>query len=290
MHELFDSFTLEMANESYFQEVSEFIEHRGVSHQHLDWSSLRDWLETDYVLIARNHGRICAVIAVRWHLDQNNWVKLFAIDPSYPITRIGPHILSTFLGKLKELNPACVIHSLALWDWYEEILQTSGFHQQDSIITLEKLISPEDGNSATYSRANLPLLLLTKSDTPHIHQIDQMSFSPPWQLTEKELFNAIIKSDYATGFVVNGIVVAYQVSSRNQRNAHINRVAVLPEYQNRKIGSELLADIVGHYHCEKVTTISVNTQESNIASKNLYRRHQFHETGDIIPVYSYSEY
>ena len=282
-----NSIHLEMANESHLWQITEFLKHRSLSHQHLDWSNVEDWLRQDHFYICQDHDKICGLVVIPFNADGNTWVKLLAIDKSYPLANTGREMFSICLKKLSEEKSPLAVHSLALWDWYEQILIRSNFTYQDSIITMERNISANNLQVETIPINAHQILPVTALDVYKVVEIDKQSFSPPWQLSCAELSNAISNSDYVTGVRVNDNLVAYQISSVRLTNVHLNRIAVLPEYRNQKIGSSLINDIFAHYHNSIVSTISVNTQASNEISRKLYRGYQFHETEDSIPVYIY---
>jgi ribosomal protein S18 acetylase RimI-like enzyme len=81
-------------------------------------------------------------------------------------------------------------------------------------------------------------------------------------------------------------VLGYQLSTSHSRDGHLARLAVLPDFQGRGLGGMLIGEMVRFFEGRGVTTLTVITQEDNLASQHLYRRLGFDYTGHRVPVWS----
>jgi len=77
---------------------------------------------------------------------------------------------------------------------------------------------------------------------------------------------------------INGIVVGYVVGFQTSRKTgRIFSLAVLPEYQNRGIGSNLLEEIINYLRQRGAFEVILEVRVSNIKAKRFYERHGFYQ-------------
>jgi N6-L-threonylcarbamoyladenine synthase/ribosomal-protein-alanine N-acetyltransferase len=81
--------------------------------------------------------------------------------------------------------------------------------------------------------------------------------------------------------------VGYQFSTGGNGNAHLARMTVHPARQGEGIGAALLAHALTGYGRQNIRTATLNTQQDNHASRRLYERFGFRQTGQSYPVWSY---
>jgi len=84
---------------------------------------------------------------------------------------------------------------------------------------------------------------------------------------------------------VEGQLIGYQLSTPSRSGAHLARLAVLPEWQGRNIGTALAAYMIDHYQGRGADELTVNTQDSNTASLHVYERLGFQLNGTRFPVF-----
>jgi ribosomal-protein-alanine N-acetyltransferase len=99
------------------------------------------------------------------------------------------------------------------------------------------------------------------------------------------LRQAIALADYLAVAEIEGRIVGYQLSTPGAAGAHLARLAVLPGWQCRGLGTALVADMITHYTAAGARQLTVNTQDTNLASLALYQRLGFALTGARYPVY-----
>ena len=128
---------------------------------------------------------------------------------------------------------------------------------------------------------------MTPEDLPEVYKIDAASFTPLWQNAVDSINLAYQQALYATVIEEDQNILGYQISSPTPYGAHLGRLATSKEHQNIGIGYALLHDLLTKLSQQKITRISVNTQENNQISRRLYKKAGFIETNEAYPVYLY---
>lgn len=122
--------------------------------------------------------------------------------------------------------------------------------------------------------------LMNESHVNGVYNVSKECFSVPWSLDSinNELNNPLAKyivaQDLSTGEVI-GFVGLWIIAGEGD----ITNIAVLPQYRNKGIASELLANLFKlckTFNCENIT---LEVRYSNIAAQNLYKKFNFKEEG-----------
>ena len=128
---------------------------------------------------------------------------------------------------------------------------------------------------------------MVEADIPQVAEVDTIAFDPLWQNSSTALYKAFKQAALATIMEDEGVIVGYQISTKNLLGGHLARLAVHPALQGKRIGYSLVTDMIQKLTRIGVTNISVNTQSDNSISLALYNSIGFRETGDRYPVYVY---
>jgi ribosomal-protein-alanine N-acetyltransferase len=107
-------------------------------------------------------------------------------------------------------------------------------------------------------------------------------------MTRSELHQAQRVAAFCTLAKHNDSIVGYQISTQYRDGAHLARLGVDPEWQGQGIGTLLLQNLLSRFYQRQITTVTVNTQASNIRSQRLYRDFGFYRNGYDLPVWSVS--
>ena len=83
----------------------------------------------------------------------------------------------------------------------------------------------------------------------------------------------------ATIATLDGEVIGYQLSTRQDEVGHLARLAIHPAHRRKGIASALLHHLMDDFWQRGVTDLSVNTQMSNLPSQRLYERYGFFRNG-----------
>ena len=124
-------------------------------------------------------------------------------------------------------------------------------------------------------------------DLPTIAQLDKDSFIPLWHYALPTLQLAFQHAAIATVWEEKKRILGYQICSVADEGGHLSRLAVHPEVQGKHIGTKLVQDLINRFVRRGVFTITVNTQQNNLASLAIYHRLGFEYMQENYPVYAY---
>jgi ribosomal-protein-alanine N-acetyltransferase len=83
-------------------------------------------------------------------------------------------------------------------------------------------------------------------------------------------------------------LVGYAEARLTRYGAHIGRLAVRPRFQGQGIGQRLLQETLTRLWQHEVAQVTLNTQEENRSSQQLYHRLGFRSFGRRIAVWERS--
>jgi ribosomal-protein-alanine N-acetyltransferase len=248
-------------------------------HVHLDWMPVEDWLGQKPFWVAERGGRLVGALACPPSPPNTAWLRLFAADNANAVWK---SLWPPALEQLRSL-PVSMMAALSVDEWLGALLRDSGFEQTHAVVALEWR-----GNSQHFASRPLPnvrVRLATAADDAAIIHTDTTAFEAPWQLSAPMLLRAMRQANYLTVAEAEGQVVGYQLTTAGYDNAHLGRLAVLPEWRGRGLGAAITRDLLRHYHQRHIRHITVNTQDTNRSSLNVYHRLGFVLTGEKFPVY-----
>lgn len=115
-----------------------------------------------------------------------------------------------------------------------------------------------------------------RADRPSLLAVDRAAFPEFWQLDEAGLDDALAATPSARLRVVDGDtghdgIAGYAVTGRAGHRGYLQRLAVDPALQRRRIGTRLVADALVWLRRWGARDVLVNTQEDNAAALGLYR-------------------
>lgn len=119
---------------------------------------------------------------------------------------------------------------------------------------------------------------MQKEDIEGVCEIERLSFNIPWS---KEAFiyeNCNSNTVYVVAKFDNkvvGYIGFYNICGE----AHINNIAVLPNYRGNGIGDKLLQFLI--QYCEKndILAATLEVRVSNVIAQRLYKKHGFNVEG-----------
>ena len=261
-------------------------------HVHVDWRPPGEWLggpgfvlhEDEAASARRRPGHDPAVIgcmAVAADPPPAAWVRVAAVESVADFA----HAQAMFAAILADLDPAVEEIAWFLTDyWPLHWLERLGFVPITNVLTYQK-----DGLDAPPFRAPAALRIrpLLMEDLPALAAIETAAFEPRWRHDAADLQRAWRHSISFDVALLGDQPVAFQFSTGGNGNAHLARMTVLPAHQGAGIGAALLAYALDGYRRQNIRTATLNTQTENVASRRLYERFGFYETGQSYPVWSY---
>lgn len=267
------------------QALTTLLSSNAFVHRHLDWRAPLEWIgEAPYLLLEQD-GHLSAVLACPADPASIHWIRLFAhashlSGPSawFPLWEAAQQHLAA--------SRSWIAAAIATQDWFETLLVQSGFSLLYPILFLR-------WEGAHFIPTPLPLGTrlrgMKPADLPRAAEVDAAAFEPLWHTSLSSLRNAFSQALYASVVEDASGVIAYQISTAGSwGGVHLARLAVLPEAQQRGLGSALLSDLMLHIRARGWHHITLNTQANNAASLALYRKFGFRPTGEEYPVYVYA--
>lgn len=253
------------------------------THRHLDWYTIGRWLDRAdaLVFLAWDGGELVGYIGLSPENYGRSWIRLMGLRDGFMPATIVRALWQGAEAKCVELGISNIM-VLMVSNWLPNYLRDYGFIYWDDIITFEYLGEHE-------RRQPQPALIVRPAEMeclPAIARVDRMAFRHNFRLSQHDLRQALRIAASVTIAEVEGEVVGYQASTRHCDVGHLARLAVIPGMQGRNIGSALLQRLLADFEGSGVSTISVNTQLSNLPSQRLYRRYGFFRTGFDLEIWT----
>jgi ribosomal-protein-alanine N-acetyltransferase len=259
-------------------------------HSHLDWKPVEGWLGAQPFLLAEQGRRVVGALACPPDPPDTAWVRLFAVSDHVSTEAVWRLLWEQARGQLTSLRVTGVA-GLSTGDWMPPLYQSAGFQRTHEVVVLARASQTLEaqrrgrGPLVAIPPALTRLRLARPDDHAALIAADQATFARPWQLSPEMIRTAIAQADLITVAEVDGRIVGYQLTTANRSGAHLARLAVLPEWQGQGLGAALVADMIACYAARGVHELTVNTQDSNAASLNVYQRLGFQLSGTRFPVF-----
>jgi ribosomal protein S18 acetylase RimI-like enzyme len=252
-------------------------------HRHLDWRTPLDWLGAPEYWILEQYGVVSAALACPPDPENIAWLRLLAVSSSIQATQAWRALWDVAQDSLRERD--LTVAAIVTHNWLSDLLLESGFTEYQKVVILAQ-------NGAAFPwQANpreLSIRSMTREDLPHVAALDAAAFAPLWQNSLASLHFALSQAEISTVGVLDGEIVAYQMSTRNPFGAHLARLAVNPQYQGQRIGYLMAQDLLQKIQALGLTRLTVNTQNDNSASLALYEKIGFKRTGEQYCVFTRS--
>ena len=189
-------------------------------------------------------------------------------------------MLNPLLDHLREHGIShLAVYGTALW--LAPPLTRVGFERREWIVSLERHPRPV----ADLPPCSAALRPVGGQDLASLSALDHAVFESPYQLTSGELVefmvttgNFTLAEDPQMGLV--GYACADVIGDTGQ----IIRLAVHPAARKQGIGSALLNDALAYCQANGAYRVTINTQESNMVSLNLYEQFGFRRVGRRVPL------
>jgi ribosomal protein S18 acetylase RimI-like enzyme len=250
-------------------------------HQHLDWRSPLEWIGRQPYLAIENSEGFMATLACPQEMPDITWIRLFAVRSNNTVYKLWRVLWDAACDDLSRIGNIQV-SALSMQNWFTDILENSKFIHTDNVIVL--MFEKNTVIQEPYLNS-IQIRSMMTEDFPFVLGIDSSAFKLEWRNSLEELELAYQLSSFATIAEVSDEIVGYQYSTSSGMGGHLARLAVKDNMQGQGIGYTLVHDVVRHFRQQGVANISVNTQQSNIASLGLYAKAGFKSTGESYRVY-----
>lgn len=253
-------------------------------HRHLDWRAPLDWIGSPFYWILEEDGRVLAVLASPQEPPGVAWVRLFVHASRVSLADAWDLLWRTARGQLARTGGA-IAAVICMQQWLVEAIRAHDFAHTQDIVMLEL------HDLQTVSQLNAGAARLREMETadlPEVSRLDAACFSPLWQNTEEALRIALPQASVATVAEDSAGLLGYQITTANPFGAHLARLAVRPDAQNRGHGTQIVVDLAARLRRMGAARLTVNTQSDNHASLALYRRLGFVASGERFPVFCHT--
>lgn len=271
------------ANREDHQKLSSLIFYESHLHRHLDWRSPLDWLGDPFFWALDEGRQISAALACPTEVDSIAWVRLFVYAGNWSAENAWNVLWPTARQDIARAGGARMA-VIAMQNWFQQILMSSGFKNHQRIVMLEWHGSASQPGAEGEAHG-IRIRSMAEGDLSHVQRVDAASFDPLWQNSLETLRRAFSQSLLATVAETEAGIAGYQLSTGSGQRAHLARLAVHPALQGRGVGRALLNDLLSKLVNNGIYRLSVNTQSDNVASLRLYQRMGFIRTGEQYPVY-----
>lgn len=264
------------------RQISNLIFQESNTHRHLDWRTALEWLGERNYWVLEEHGAILAALACPEDPPDVAWIRLFTHSAHLTGPEAWSALWSVARAEIFSANPRAQVASIVMKQWFQSLLMDSDFERRLNIVLLEL---KNEEYRPTRINTNIRLRLMREADLHEVTQVDIESFGGFWHNTHDALRRAFLQSFYSTVAENENGMIGYQISTGSLFGVHLARLAVRPEAQSMGAGSTLVADLVQHSGALQAGRLSVNTQDDNAASLNLYKKMGFVRTGEEFPVF-----
>lgn len=262
--------------------IANFLAQNNYHFRHLDWDAPLSWIGKSpfYKLTCGSvlDGFLCASAEP----EGSAWIRLFSARQYANYGRIFRSLFDVTKHFFQGHSPI-QLAGLGLNSWFAGLLRDNDFHHLQNVISLKIDLEsiPISAKSVAFVREMEP------ADLDIIHQIDNLSFEKIWQNSRQQIEIAYLKCQLTTVLEVDDRIAGYTMSTLNPFQAHLARIAIHPDFQDKGYGTALLQDLFQRCLTLRIGQLTLNTQDTNTRSLKLYRSNGFSPTGETLPVFAY---
>ena len=247
----------------------------GLADRHylaLEWWTIQEWLGSPTFLLATDqHGRTVGLMLTVASGVPVAWLRAISV--------ISEGCLTPLLEASVQAAQAYGSTGIAFLGsegWILSTLDQGGLRQVNQVITL-RCRGPW---LTRHGPSGLQVQQAGASDIAPVLAVDHAAFAPMWWYSREVLVRAMnIALSFDVAYV-DGEYVGYQLSTLRNGRGHIVRLAVHPRWHRQGIAARLLSEAMNAFDESRAESVTVNTQEDNLASLELYRRFSFHPAGN----------
>ncbi len=256
-------------------------------HVHLDWHTVEDFLDEpgSVTWLAWHDGALIGALAVAPPLAGATWIRLAVVHDSADAEQTLSELWQPVLERLNGLEVR-EVGLLVQRPWIADYTSIFRMAYRERIVSLQRF----SNEWPRPIRSDLTIRHGDLRDLETVLAIDHTAFDPIWGLSRMSLREAIRQSASFT-LALEGKAkepVGYLIGTLYATGGHLARLATLPSRQGQGVGGALLGEMLQNFARRRVFRVSVNTQETNHASQQLYQRFGFSFAGPDIPVWTVS--
>lgn len=278
--------TVRSAKKSDQEAVEDFLNYAAAVHRHLDWRTPFDWLGNKQFLIAEKNNRISGLLICTAEPNEVYWLRVFGSINFTSLRDNWQSLFQYFLAQFSPQEPQLTIASIAYYDWMKRLLDDNNWKIHQRVVQL-KWAEMRVPKLDKYWPSDLIIRPMESEDLNDVTRIDRSCFKFIWQQSQDVIRRAYMQSSYTTVAITDNEIAGFQISNSHKSIAHLTRLAVSPKFQGQYIGQALVQNMLNHFRKPWIHEITVNTQQDNEISMNLYKKMGFKLTTDSFPIYLY---
>lgn len=115
---------------------------------------------------------------------------------------------------------------------------------------------------------------MIRRDMLEVLEIERQSFEYPW--SDDELLNCLRQRN-CVGMVAEhqGQIVGFMVYELHRTRIHVLNFAVAPEFRRHRVGSQMIAKLIGKLSSQRRNRIVLAVRETNLAAQLFFRENGF---------------
>ncbi len=211
-------------------------------------------------------------------------VHLVAIDADEKVETILAPLLGQTFPALQAAG--CTgLTCLTAQGWLRHELLGAGFSEVDHVVSYVH----NDPHRLPELTQVAQLQAATMHDVDTILALNAAAFDPLWRYGDAAIIGWLLTADRATVAYLGGEPVGFALTVRLAAGnfAHLNRLAVHPKAQGRGIGRQLVTDGLHYAYEAGAPGLALNTQASNVVSRQLYESLGFRPADPVMSVLVY---
>jgi ribosomal-protein-alanine N-acetyltransferase len=260
-----------------------WIDHAPLAHIHVGWLNPARWVGRPVSLqLADSHGRTHAALVTAPDGLGVAWVQAFACGKGQAPQVAWPTLWDAARRALIELGVRRV-WAMTSEPSFADILRAADFQQSSEVVTLTYFGKRVDPPAALPA---ITLRHMQTADLPAVLALDNLAFTPPWQMDREALETTFNASAVSALAVSQAEAIGYVLATQSQGRLHLARLATAPGWQRKGIGRALTLHLLQQAGRRAAGRLTVNTQIENSASLKLYHALSFRGGGRSVVVYS----
>ncbi|MBN2847812.1 MAG: GNAT family N-acetyltransferase [Coriobacteriia bacterium] len=216
-------------------------------------------------------GDVAVLDIWRDHLD------ILAIEALWCVERTIPTAIEQTVSLAREHGFGTVLSPPVPVDQVH-VYERAGMHVRETTATLVFELHNREVVAAPCCEG-MTIREGSAGDIVPVLGVDRRCFDDFWRYDERRLRRLVDRQRLAIA-ECEGIPVGYTLSVPGAEFAQIGRVCVVPEARRQGIGRMLLADVIHAAQHAGARSLGLCTQTGNRASRALYHRVGFRDTGD----------
>lgn len=237
----------------------------------LEWWTLNEWLGSPtFLLIRDSNERVVGIMLAVTGDGPVAWLRAITVASERYLTPL----LEASIEAVRTWGGTGLVF-LGDEAWILSKLQQSAFHRVNQVVTLRH----RGPGPIPHGPPGLQVRPVTADDLDRVLAVDHAAFTDVWWYSREVLRRALSLAFSFEAAYLNDECVGYQLCTLRNGRGHIVRLAVRPRFQRQGIGGRLLNEAIKALDGGRAEVVTVNTQDDNLASLQLYDRFAFDRIG-----------